>query len=303
MELEIVTDGLGFPEGPVWMLDGSVILTEIATGRITRVFPDGRKDLVADCGGGPNGAAIGPDGKLYVCNNGGMACELVDGLWVSGGEPTPGYKGGWIDRIDVDSGKIERIYDSCDGRRLSAPNDLVFDAEGGFWFSDMGKHEGHIIEAGGIYYAKADGSLIKRAIDGPRVNGVGLSPDGKTIYGGITLESLLLAFDITGPGEAGPGGFLGGHVVAQFKPRQLPDSLALTADGHVCQALVLNGPGIGSVDPATGKVTHIPFPDVMTTNICFGGADMRDAWITQSTTGRLVKTRWDKPGLRLAFYA
>ena len=68
---EIATD-LKFPEGPVAMADGSVVLVEIAAGALTRVMPDGTKKIVATPGGGPNGLAMGPDGKCYVCNNGGF---------------------------------------------------------------------------------------------------------------------------------------------------------------------------------------------------------------------------------------
>ncbi|MDB5582714.1 MAG: gluconolactonase, partial [Bradyrhizobium sp.] len=67
-----IATGLRFPEGPVAMADGSVILVEIAAGRITRVTPDGGKHIIATPGGGPNGLALGPDGKLYCCNNGGF---------------------------------------------------------------------------------------------------------------------------------------------------------------------------------------------------------------------------------------
>ncbi len=69
---DVMTTGLRFPEGPVACADGSVIVTEIEAGRITRCLPDGGKELVAETGGGPNGLAFGPDGKLYVCNNGGF---------------------------------------------------------------------------------------------------------------------------------------------------------------------------------------------------------------------------------------
>ena len=71
--MEIVTEGLRFPEGPIAMPDGSVILVEIEAQQLTRVLPDGTKEVVAKTGGGPNGAAMGPDGKIYVCNNGGCA--------------------------------------------------------------------------------------------------------------------------------------------------------------------------------------------------------------------------------------
>ena len=88
MDIELVTDGLKFPEGPIAMNDGSVILTEIEGQTLTRVTPDGRKTVVAETGGGPNGAAIGPDGKIYVTNNGGSFHWLKqDGLTIPG--PTP----------------------------------------------------------------------------------------------------------------------------------------------------------------------------------------------------------------------
>ena len=71
--IRTIADGLQFPEGPIAMPDGSVIVVEIARGTLTRVLLDGRKEVIADTGGGPNGAAIGPDGACYVCNNGGFA--------------------------------------------------------------------------------------------------------------------------------------------------------------------------------------------------------------------------------------
>ena len=70
MQIEEVTSGLRFPEGPIAMDDGSIILVEIARGTLSRVTPDGKVEVIADLGGGPNGAALGPDGAVYVCNNG-----------------------------------------------------------------------------------------------------------------------------------------------------------------------------------------------------------------------------------------
>ena len=72
MKIRELASGLLFPEGPIAMADGSVILVEIGRGTLTRVTPDGRVQVLADLGGGPNGAAIGPDGAVYVCNNGGF---------------------------------------------------------------------------------------------------------------------------------------------------------------------------------------------------------------------------------------
>jgi len=303
LKYEVVTDGLRFPEGPVWMKDGSVIVVEIESGRIVRVRPDGKKEVVATPGGGPNGAAIGPDGALYVCNNGGFIFFEKDGVIMAEGDPPPGYDGGWLDRIDITTGKVTRLYDKVDGRRLAGPNDIVFDDQGGFWFTDLGKRVGNATYDGGIFYAKPDGSMIKRVVDRVYANGIGISPDKKTLYVALTYESLLIAFNITGPGEVEPSAMLPGRVVAAFAPRQWPDSFALTADGDVYVGTNLENAGIAVVNPATGAVTNHLSPDPLTTNICFGGLDFRDAWVTCSTTGRLFKTRWEKPGLRLSYYA
>ena len=92
-----------------------------------------------------------------------------------------------------------------------------------------------------------------------------------------------------------------GRVVASLPGYQLLDSLAVEADGRVCVATLING-GITACVPY-GEMEHVPVPDLMVTNIVFGGADMRDAWITASGTGRLYRTRWPRPGLKLAFNA
>ncbi|MBB4632040.1 SMP-30/gluconolactonase/LRE family protein [Sphingosinicella soli] len=302
--VEIVAEGLAFPEAPVWMRDGSVIVVEVAAGRITRILPDGRKTTVATPGGGPNGLAIGPDGALYLCNNGGFEWIRQDGLLIPG-HLAADYTTGRIERIDLSTGKVERLYAECDGHALSGPNDIVFDASGGFWFTDLGKIRENATDHGGLYYAKPDGSDIRCAVYGPGMNGIGLSPDGRTVYTALTMERTVLAFDITGPGEVAPSMFaaLPGRVVTAFAGHTLLDSLALDADGNVCVATLVASPGITSVDPATGAQSLRAFPDLLTTNICFGGGDMQDAWVTLSSTGRLAKTRWDRPGLKLAHYA
>jgi len=303
MDIELVTEGLGFPEGPIAMADGSVILAEIERGTLTRVTPDGRKSTVAECGGGPNGAAIGPDGAIWVTNNGGAFVWLKqDGLTIPGQTP-PEHKGGYIQRVDIGSGKVETIYDACEGQPIFGPNDLVFDKTGGFWFTDHGSGTPTGRNFGGLYYARPDGSKIVRA-RGHMIspNGVGLSPDEKTVYVADTQLGRLWAFDMAEPGQLAPQpGFAPGRVVCNLPGFQLLDSLAVEAGGKVCVATIING-GVTAFDP-DGSTEHFPFPDLVTTNICFGGADMRDAWVTCSSTGKLYKCRWPRPGLRLAFNA
>jgi gluconolactonase len=303
MEIELAAEGLRFPEGPIAMADGSVILTEIEGQVLTRVGPDGAKSIVAETGGGPNGAAIGPDGAIWVTNNGGSFVWLKqNGLTIPG--PTPeSHAGGSIQRVDIATGQVTTLYDSCDGKRLVGPNDLVFDRQGGFWFTDHGCGTPDGRKHGALYYALTDGSKIVRARDhliSP--NGVGLSPDESVVYMADTQLGRLWAFDVTAPGELSPPpGFAPGRVVCNLPGYQLLDSLAVEAGGKVCVATIING-GITAFDP-DGTTEHFAFPDLVTTNICFGGADMRDAWITCSSTGKLYKCRWPRPGLKLNFNA
>ena len=301
MDFQLVTDGLEFPEGPIAMADGSVILTEIKGQRLTRVYPDGRKQKVADVPGGPNGAAVGPDGAIWITNNGGSFEWLdVNGMCVPG--PTPAsHKGGSLQRLDLSTGKLQTIYESCQGRRLIGPNDLVFDRQGGVWFTDHGCSTPEGRKFGALYYARTDGSMISRQRDhiiSP--NGVGLSPDEKVVYVADTNLGRLWGFDVAQPGVLSPPtGFAPGRVIHNLEGYQLLDSLAVEAGGKVCVATIING-GITAFDP-DGSIEHFAFPDLICTNICFGGPDMMDAWITASATGKLLKARWPRPGLKLNF--
>jgi gluconolactonase len=303
MDIELVAEGFGFPEGPIALEDGSVILTEIETGVLTRVSADGEKTTVAHTGGGPNGAAIGPDGAIYVTNNGGSFHFMkMNGLNIPGPTP-PEHTGGSIQRVDLATGAVETLYEACEGRRLLGPNDLVFDAHGGFWFTDHGCGTPEGRKFGGLYYAAADGSKITRARDhiiSP--NGVGLSPDGSVVYVADTMTGRLWAFDVADPGELAPQeGLIPGRVICTLPGYQFLDSLAVEAGGKVCVATIFNG-GITAFDP-DGSTEHFAFPDLVTTNICFGGPDMRDAWVTCSSTGKLFRCRWPRPGLRLSYNA
>jgi gluconolactonase len=303
LDLHLLADELEFPEGPIAMNDGSVIVTEMFVGALTRITPDGKKERIADCGGMTNGAAIGPDGAIYVTNNGGaFAATRQNGLRFPGQTP-PEHTGGSIQRVDIKSGKAETIYDACDGRRLVAPNDLVFDKQGGMWFTDHGCATPDGRKFGALCYALPDGSKISRQRDHTlSLNGVGLSPDETVVYAADTNVGRLWAFDIAEPGVlAPPAGFAPGRVVLTLPGYQLLDSLAVEAGGKVCVATILNG-GITAFDP-DGTSEHYAVPDLITTNICFGGADMRDAWITAASTGKVYKTRWPRPGLKLNFNA
>ena len=127
-QLRQICDGLFFPEGPVAMADGSVIVTEMFGSKLTRVAPDGSKSTVATINGLPNGLALGPGGFLYLCNNGGAFTPMEMGGLVYPGEYDPSkYIGGRIQKVNIDTGEVTDLYTHCGDIALRAPNDLVFD--------------------------------------------------------------------------------------------------------------------------------------------------------------------------------
>src|SRR4029077_970813 len=193
---------------------------------------------------GPNGAAFGPDGKLYVCNDGGFEWHEMNGMTVPGHQPSD-YSGGRIERIDIDSGKVEVIYTKCDGHPLRAPNDIVFDSSGGFWFTDHGVRNGRESDITAMYYANPDGSSITEyalGLNGP--NGIGLSPAQDRVYVAETHTGRAWAWNVTSPGVAegpnplGPGG---AELLVGLPGYQLFDSLGVDGDGWVNIATLVNG--------------------------------------------------------------
>lgn len=298
--LETVTTGLRFPEGPVAMPDGSVILTEMFGHRLTRVAPDGTKTKVADVDGLPNGLALGPDGALYMCNNGGAFTPMeMNGLLFPGEFDPAGYHGGRIQRVDIATGETTDLYTHCGDTALRAPNDIVFDEHGGFWFTDHGIRQHRTQDRTGIYYAKSDGSFIEEVVfpvDSP--NGIGLSPSGDRVYWAETHTGRVYQRSVVAPGKVGPITPDVPTMLCGLPGYQLFDSLAVDGDGNICVATLING-GITVISPAGEVIDFIATDDRITTNICFGGPDYRTAYITASSTGTLLRMPWPYKGLRL----
>jgi gluconolactonase len=297
-----VAKGLLLPEGPVALADGSILLVEVARGTVSRVSGAGVVSVVANLGGGPNGLAIGPDAALYVCNNGGGITARPGDRMLHVEFAPELYVGGSIQRIDLRDGSFTTLYTECDERPLLAPNDLVFDAQGGLWFTDFGRWTPTGRDYGGIYYCQPDGSRIVKCIDRQiSPNGIGLNAAEDQLYWADSMASRVWACDIESPGKLAspPSPFMVGVAAHTLPGFQMLDSLAVEANGNICAATTVNG-GITVIEPA-GGMTHYPIADPLVTNICFGGLDLQDAWITAGMTGRLYHTRWPRPGLRLAF--
>jgi gluconolactonase len=298
---EVIASGLRFPEGPVALPDGSVLVVEIEGARLLRIQAGRAPQVVAELGGGPNGAALGPDGHCYVCNNGGFSWRTDAGFTRPTG-PKAGYAGGAIQRVDLASGAVETLYTHCDGEPLHGPNDIVFDGQGGFWFTDFGKFFEDRYLRGGVFYARTDGSLVRRVAHPVLTpNGIGLSPDGRTLYVAETETSRLWSYPVEGPGQVGLEAWPspnGGRLLHGLPGYQRFDSLAVEEGGNICVATLVRG-GIHVFSPAGELLEFHEAPEGYCTNICFGGADRRTAFITLSGTGQLLAARWPRPGLAL----
>jgi gluconolactonase len=289
MQMRVVTDGLVFPEGPLELPGGDLLVTEMRAGLITRVRPDGTKSLFCEIGRGPNGLALGPGGDVFVAQNGGPVTE-------------PTYRGGSLDRISADGAVVTTLYERCGSNPLNAPNDLVFDADGGCYFTDLGKTRGRARDLGAVYYARPDGSSITEIafpMEGP--NGCALSPDQKTLYVAETFSARLWALRLDGPGQVVDRTVLATIPGTPTHSHVKVDSMCVDEEGNILVGTLYHG-GITIVAPDGAILGHEPTGDELTTNACFGGPEMRTLYVTLSVSGRLVAfDSWPTRGLKLSF--
>jgi gluconolactonase len=217
-----------------------------------------------------------------------------------------GYRGGRVQRIDTTTGGVTDVCThTVDGAPLLMPDDLVFDAAGGFYFTDLGRL--FMVEQAqdvtGIYYcAPGDTAARKVAPSQFATNGIGLSPDGRRLWWTEYYSGRLLARDVVGPGElAEPDRHHGDCLYVHATPVTYFDSLTVMADGSVVVAVHDTTPtgksGIMSFAVDGHETGFVPVDDPLTTHIAFGGADLRTGYITAAATGRLLKVDWPTSGL------
>lgn len=269
---EIVASGLAFPEGPVWR-DGGLVFTEIYGGVVSRWTPDGAVELVAATGGGPNGAAVGPDGAYYITQNGGLTgAERV----------TAG-----IQRIGSD-GEVAMVLTEVAGLPLDRPNDLAFGPDGRAWFTDpRGPADPAQNDLPGRVFvvdlATGKGELALEL--GPVFpNGIAFLADGSLVWTESFSRRVMRLTD-DGP-----------ELLIELPERHAPDGLCVGQDGRLYVASTFAH--CVSVVEGGEIVERLMCGDGMVTNCCFGGTSL---YVTESRRGTLWRFAVGQEGLGLAF--
>lgn len=297
-EVRCVAEGLAFPESPIWCPDGSILLSEMAAGRISRVRADGRVEPVADVGGGPNGVALLPDGRLIVCQNGGST--FGTGWWpydfdgcvqlfrpVAAAEVpvTP-----QLQLVEID-GSVHTLaveFGVRGGRAmpLVRPSDLCVDAEGGFYVTDGGTTRGRSRTMTGLLYGTPDGRLEEVVYPLEMPNGVGLSPAGDRVYVAETRTRRVWEFTLSGPGRVAGGRGLA--TVPSGGPLNIggADGLCIAGDGTILVA-TLGAGGVTAFSPTGQLLGALTLDDPMTTNMTLSD-DEATLYVTLASAGRLM---------------
>ena len=287
------------------MDDGSVVLVEIAAGALTRVQPDGTTSTVADTGGGPNGAAVGPDGAIYVTNNGGcFDWHDVMGLTFPGSPPPASWPGhGSLQRVDLghrgghDPGHRVATVDPLRAperprlRRRRRP--LVHRPRRPRERAHVGSHRRSTTRRPTAPRSRA-GRPPRRArtASASRPTAAGSTWPRPT-------PAALWGWNVDGPGEVS-GRRARWRTEGGRARRRSGRRRALRLAGRRRRRVGVRGharqtPGITAFAPDGSECEHFPMPDPLTTNICFGGDDGRTAFVTLSGTGQLVAFDWPAP--------
>jgi gluconolactonase len=298
MTSRCLADGLQFPESPIVCEDGSILVSEIAAGRVTRVGPDGSAHTYADTGGGPNGIGRLPSGDLVVCQNGGSTFGIgpwpydFDGcarLFRPVGPPehpiTP-----QLQIVDV-KGAVATLtteFVARDGatRPLVRPSDICVDAHGGFYITDGGTAHGRSRSVTGLLYGTPDGELREIVYPLEMPNGVALAPGGDILYVAETRTRRIWEFELGGPGIVERARGL--VTVPSGGPLNIggADGLCADPEGRILVATLGTG-GVSVFSPEGDLLGRIPADDPMTTNMTLS-ADSATLYMTLASSGRLI---------------
>ena len=253
--MQRLTSGYGLVEGPLWVPGRGLLFSDVHGGGVFAVDEADEVSTVFAHRRGIGGMALHEQGGVIVGGRN-IAFKRFDG-------------GDTVVLLDRDPEHGNVGY-----------NDLATDAAGRIYVGSLGSpvfEAGEQI-AGNLHLIDLDGSSRIVAEDVLLSNGLGFSPDGKTLYHSDSRRQTVYRYD------AAPNGDLGPKQAFAKTANGAPDGLAVAEDGSVWVAVA--GGSVVSVFNSDGSLReNIDVPMPMVTSLCFGGDDLRDLYIVTGSDG------------------
>ncbi len=273
-------EGYGLIEGPVWDPERGLLFSDVLFGGVFSLAMDGSVSTVFEHRRGIGGISLHKSGGL-----------IVSGRNIS-------YK-------PFDGGETITVLDRDEENGLVGFNDITTDSTGRVYAGGLGSspvfEDGRGPQAGNLYLIDLDGSAKIVGEDIVLTNGLGFSPDEKTLYHSDTTRNAVFCYAVKDDGTLGPK-----TLFAEME-RGAPDGLVVSEDGAVWVALARNGKGVAVHESSGAFREHIEIPLPMCTSVCFGGDDLRDLYIVSGSdgadsdkAGAIFRTRTEVAGLPVA---
>lgn len=257
-EVQLVQDGFQFTEGPAADDSGTVYFTDIPATSIFRINADGSVEKVVADSGHANGLMFDDSGRMLACQ--------MDGRLVA---------------YDPSDFSVTVLAAEYEGERFNAPNDLAIDSDGGVYFTDPLFRAPQPLPQGtmGVYYVAKDGTVSRVAEELPAPNGIGISPDGKTLYVIPSLSSEMLAYTIEGPGKISNRSVFCRLEQPEGQQDSGGDGMCLDEKGNL---YITSALGVQVFDPQGKHLGTIRFPQ-QPANVAFGGPEGNTLYVTART--------------------
>ncbi len=280
MSQTVLAEGLDFPEGPVWLRTERVAFTQIR-GQCVSLYDRGTVSRIATTGGGANGATLGPDGALYVANNGGLSLGH-EGRWLAP-EPIPGR----IQRVTL-AGEVRDVAVDLPGKAPNRPNDLCFGPDSLLYYTDPHNWEDLAnLGVGRVARTTLDGRVELIAEIAGFPNGIAFGPDDR-LYVAQSVTQTILVMD------AKPGAVPAPHCSL---PHGFPDGFCFDAAGRLYAAGSLGDVLVVFEPDGRVRETIEMGKGSEPTNCCLGDGRL---YVTLAGAGQLVAL--DMPVEPLALY-
>lgn len=261
---------LSLLEGPSFDNDGNLYCVDAPNGRIVRFSPSAECETIVAYDGWPNGLKLGRDGRAYIAD----------------------YKHG-IMVLDLETRVVSPLLERHYAERFRAVNDLFFAANGDLYFTDQGL-SGHQDPSGRLFRYSRQGRLECVLERIPSPNGLVMNLDESVLFLAVTRTNAVWRVPFMRDGTVSKVG-----TFVQLSGGTGPDGLALDEQGRL--AIAHTGMGSVWVVDARGEPVHRITSAVgdHTTNVAYGGEGNCTLFITESSSGTVLKAELDVPGKRM----